>query len=99
MKIESRKQQEAGSAFHDYLSSSEAADNLDFLVVASSREDPETVVCLTGHRSLGSADKLVLVREIFHRHILDPPVLMPINLGQGAHQTQKSTWQINRLGK
>lgn len=54
MTIPQGKQSEAAKAFETYVAAKKPED-LVFLAVASSREDAEVVVCLSGHQREASA--------------------------------------------
>lgn len=50
MVIPTERQDEVARAFEDYTSSVVIDEKTQFIAVATSREDPEVVVCVTGHR-------------------------------------------------
>ncbi|KEZ39849.1 hypothetical protein SAPIO_CDS8787 [Scedosporium apiospermum] len=50
IRIPAKKQDAAAVAFEEYLSSGTALDGLEYLVVAPSREDANTIVCIVGTR-------------------------------------------------
>lgn len=49
MKIPADKQDEAAAAIEAYLASPGVGDGLDSVCFAASREDPDMIVCLSGH--------------------------------------------------
>lgn len=51
MTIPAQDQSGAANALEDYARLSSAADGIEFLAAAPSREDSEVVVCLVGYRN------------------------------------------------
>lgn len=56
MTIPALKQDEAAGALEEYARSSSAADGIEFVAAAPSREDPEVVVCVVGYRNDTAGD-------------------------------------------
>lgn len=74
MVVPIEKQDEAARAFEDYVSSVAVDEKTKFVAVAASREDPEVVVCLTGHRDAEACEVASSVSSritnITRRHLL-----------------------------
>jgi hypothetical protein len=66
MVIPIERQDEAASAFEDYILSVSIDEKTQFIAVATSREDPEVVVCLIGYRD---AEGYKIASTVSYQHI------------------------------